>query len=331
MTEQANQGPPWRAAEERVASLYRALGFTVARDVLVQGTQIDVVAEQRMGGLGQIRVAVEVKDHPTASLPIDEVRKFAATAQLLTGNGEFDQMHLVTTASVSRNSRDVIKPNPRARLMTYEELERELFNPDAALGRWLEQYRSKPINQRYVEVQATLLDLDTPKDVEAIGRLASTSLLDVQILERLDGLEWRLGHASGSHMQRTPIAPAHDVDVIQPAAVLAEIAERTRLTREVIERLGDKVNYELPSEAGADLLVRRGNRAWVFQFKCGPIDVLPSFNNVVSVAKRLHAQPVLVVSPESHYLSAEPPVGSSEVLISSEGHLIELLESVVSS
>ncbi|MDQ6617095.1 MAG: hypothetical protein M3083_20715 [Actinomycetota bacterium] len=152
-----------------------------------------------------------------------------------------------------------------------------------------------------------------------------------QIRERLDGLEWRLEHASGSYAQGTTIAPAHDVDVIRPADVLAEIEERTRLTREVIERLGDQVNYELPSDAGADLLVRRGNRAWVFQFKCGPIDVIPSFNNVVSVAKRLQAQPVLVVSRESLYLSVERPVGVSDVLISSEDDLIELLESVVSS
>ncbi|MFT3851367.1 MAG: restriction endonuclease [Ilumatobacteraceae bacterium] len=181
MDETAESGPGWRAAEERVATLYRALGYTVTRDVLVQGSQIDLVAEQHLGPLGLIRIGVEVKDHPHGTLPIAEVREFAATSQLLTGNGAFHQMHLVTTGTVTKNSRQLVEPLPRTRLMSFEELERELFNPDAALGRWLDHYRSKPINKMYVEVQATLLDLDTPDDAQATGRLPSTSLLDVAV------------------------------------------------------------------------------------------------------------------------------------------------------
>jgi hypothetical protein len=261
MTEQADQGPVWRAAEERVASLYRALGFTVTRDVLVQGTQIDVVAEQRMGGLGQIRVGVEVKDHPAGSLPIDEVRKFAATAQLLTGNGEFDQMHLVTTGSVSKNSRDVIKPNPRARLMTHEELERELFNPDAALSRWLEQYRSKPINQRYVEVQATLLDLDTPKDVEATGRLASTGLLDVAVANPHLALVVLADYGSGkSTMLERIKAMAIERRSEQPSAPvpvlirLRDIAADFDVEQVALDAVRSELGLDLPAESFWNLL-----------------------------------------------------------------------------
>ena len=152
-----------------------------------------------------------------------------------------------------------------------------------------------------------------------------------ELRQRLDDLEWRFEHAVGSYAQRTIIAPTHDVDVIRPADAIAEIEERARLTREVIERLGDQVLYELPSDAGADLLVRRGDKSWVFQFKCGTIDVIPSFNNVVTAARRLRAQPVLVVPGGSQNPRVEHPVGVSDVLISSERELLELLETVVSS
>jgi hypothetical protein len=261
VNEQADQARAWRAAEERVASLYRALGFTVARDVLVQGTQIDVVAEQRMGGLGQIRVGVEVKEHPGASLPIDEVRKFAATAQLLTAHGEFDQMHLVTTGSVSKNSRDVIKPNPRARLMTYEELEREMFSPDAALGRWLEQYRSKPINQRYVEVQATLLDLDAPKNVEATGRLASTSLLDVAVANPHLAVVVLADYGSGkSTMLERIKAMAIERRSEQPSAPvpvlirLRDIAADFDVEQVALDAVRSEIGLDLPAEIFWSLL-----------------------------------------------------------------------------
>jgi hypothetical protein len=149
-----------------------------------------------------------------------------------------------------------------------------------------------------------------------------------QMRERLDGLEWRLDHATGT----TPRAgrllqPMMLISSGQPMFLLRSRND-FRLTREVIERLGDQVDYELPSHAGADLLVRRGHQAWVFSFKCGPIDVISAFNSVVSVARRLQAHPVLVVSRESFDLR---PVGMSDVLISTEGDLIELLESVLSS
>lgn len=180
MTGPEQRTPGWRAAEQRVSSLYRSFGYTVTTDVLIKGSQIDAVAEQDIAALGTVRIGVEVKDHPNGSLPIAEVREFAATAQILTADGGLDQMHLVTTGTITKNSRELIENVPRARLLTYEELERDLFKPDSELGRWLAQYRSRPINRQYVEIRATLLDVDTTgTDPDATGRLGSTQLLDV--------------------------------------------------------------------------------------------------------------------------------------------------------
>lgn len=181
MTDNPHGDAGWSKAEERVGSLYRSFGFTVTRDVLNRGSQIDLVAEQRMPGVGLMRIGVEVKDHPNGSVPIAEVRAFLNTARPAVSRGDFNMMHLITTGSVTRSGRAEVDGESAVRLMTYEELERDLFEPDSALGRWLELYNREPISRRFVEVTATLLGSEPAGSGGADLHLPSTGLLDVAL------------------------------------------------------------------------------------------------------------------------------------------------------
>jgi hypothetical protein len=170
----------WSAAEERVGALYRALGYTVTRDVLTRGSQVDLVAVQTMPGIGRVRIGVEVKDHPGKSMPISEVRTFKGNAKVWLDDDDFDKVHLVTTGTITPKSRLLVEGAPHIRVLTYEELESELFHPDPALARWLHHYERSPINRRFVEVTATRLDLQQWSG-GAATQLPATDLLNVAI------------------------------------------------------------------------------------------------------------------------------------------------------
>lgn len=166
-----------KSAEAHVAALYRALGYEVEQNRLVQGCQIDVIARRRIPGLGDTTVGIEVKDHPAGSLPIGEVREFVNVAKPLIEGGHFTQMCLITTGQITPNSVDFITPIPDLRLRTLTDLERDLFDPTPALRRWQQLYASRPDYNRFIDLRATLLENDAGDDVEAPGRLPATDLL----------------------------------------------------------------------------------------------------------------------------------------------------------
>ena len=109
----------------------------------------------------------------------------------------FSVTALVTTGSVTRHSREVVEGDARVRLMTYDELERDLFHPDPALARWLEHYQREPISRRFVEVTATQLDRVPARDFAIDSHLPSTSLLDVAISNPLLAIVVLADYGSG--------------------------------------------------------------------------------------------------------------------------------------
>src|SRR5207244_463827 len=59
-----SQGQPntGRDFESRVAQLYRAFGYSVEHDVLLDGQQVDLKVDRNMDGVGRISAIVECKD-----------------------------------------------------------------------------------------------------------------------------------------------------------------------------------------------------------------------------------------------------------------------------
>lgn len=167
--------------EERVASLYRALEYEVRRDVQLSGSQIDVLAVKMFPGYGRVRIAVEVKDYPKRSVPIDEVRQFVNVAKLLLDAKTCDRAVMVTSGAFTRNSRSAVENTGHVELLTFADLEREVLASDATLVRWLCAHNEAGINRRYVDLKATLLDIDAPAGVEAPGRVLASSLIDIAL------------------------------------------------------------------------------------------------------------------------------------------------------
>lgn len=147
--------------------------------------------------------------------------------------------------------------------------------------------------------------------------------VDIDRLEqRFGALERRLNYyITGSYARGTPLRPGHDVDV------LAGLNAQAIFARELLLRLADDVSVEVPPDPGADLLVRGGDRSWVFQFKGGSADVIPSFKHIASLAKRLKARPVLVSSQPAS-VELEAMAISSGVLVTSPDDIHRLIDEI---
>lgn len=171
----------WRAAEERVASLYRAFGYEVRTDVREDGMAWDVVATRTVPGIGTLVVFVEVKDHPGKSTPIQEVRDFKSNGGNAVRDGACNKAVLVTTGSITRDSPKVVASDPELELLTFEELERQLFDPSAALSRWRREYAQTPTNAHYLDLSAALQDYDLIGEPNLPGVIPASELLGVAL------------------------------------------------------------------------------------------------------------------------------------------------------
>ncbi|NLA37205.1 MAG: NACHT domain-containing protein, partial [Actinobacteria bacterium] len=120
---------------------------------------------------------IEVKDHPGASTPIQEVRDFANTASIALSQGHGTSAFFVTTGALTRDSGAVVAGLPNVNLIEFADLERQLFDPTGALQRWQLAYKSKPVNHRYVDLQATLFDISSNELGDFPGHVPATGLL----------------------------------------------------------------------------------------------------------------------------------------------------------
>ncbi|MCA1703928.1 MAG: restriction endonuclease, partial [Actinobacteria bacterium] len=169
-------------AEDYVASLFRALGYRVQRDVLVSGNQIDVIAERVLPGYGRVRILVEVKHRTKQSISKAEVLAWAHVVGPLVDGGEFAKAIMVSDTTFTRTAREAIREFPRLNLLTSAELEREFLSVDESLARYVSDYRAAPISRRFVDLdlkpQASFHkshDASHPNPT-SISRLAQESL-----------------------------------------------------------------------------------------------------------------------------------------------------------
>lgn len=176
-----NRNPSWQQLEHRVADLYRAFGFDAQVDVLLSGKQWDVVATSRIPGAGLVTVCVEVKDHPATSLPIDDVRSFVRDAAIALRNQDCVKAALVTSGRITRNSRELFQRERAMEVMTFGNLERQLFDVAEPLDSWLNAYRSGSLGNDSIDLRATLQEHNLNEAANLPGRLPASQLLDVAL------------------------------------------------------------------------------------------------------------------------------------------------------
>lgn len=149
--------------EQRVALYYEAMGYKVARDVLLAGHQIDLLASRYLPGVGDMRIAIEVKSR-IRKLGVNDLDGPRETAKHLLDIDAVSTVILVTDAVVTRNARLALESQTRLRLATIKDLEHHLFNNAEALLRAVNDYETKPIFQSYYPLAAVAADRTTYSD-----------------------------------------------------------------------------------------------------------------------------------------------------------------------
>ncbi|MDQ6944744.1 MAG: restriction endonuclease [Actinomycetota bacterium] len=169
----------WEALEIEVGSLYRSLGYTVSRDELLAGHQIDLLATKTTGGAGIFRLGIEVKYRQEGSLPLQEVTNFIATAKHLLSDGTITSATLVTNVSLTRNSKVAIRKDNRLHLTTLDELRRaQLFNEET-LRDSVNAYKRDRLLQRFIDMAARRVDTIGPAILPPTAdAIVVTELLD---------------------------------------------------------------------------------------------------------------------------------------------------------
>ena len=171
--------PSWAEFEAYVAMLLRLAGHSVERDVIVNGTQIDLIAT-RNEGLVRLRYLVECTDQHRP-VPIEYVKEKAAS---LLDTGDTEQITCVLL--VARNgftapARAFAALRSALIVKTVAELEAELINFGPYRDWYLHHYRASAgrfaeaqLFDHYVETSVETLD----GRVEPIGSAVETWLDD---------------------------------------------------------------------------------------------------------------------------------------------------------
>ena len=144
--------------------------------------------------------------------------------------------------------------------------------------------------------------------------------------QRVDDLEGRLELLLTRARHRGVLA-AWLEDEPRDEALLADLEAQTVVARELLRRLGGAVSVAVPSEAGADLVVRSGDRSWVIEFKAGAVDLDPSFTHLRELGERLGARPVLV-TPDRDPVDVERESADGIVLVTRPEQLDDLVAEI---
>ncbi|SCX31826.1 putative NTPase (NACHT family) [Agrobacterium rosae] len=137
--------------EERVSSVYQALGYSVERNHEVSGAQIDLIAVKRIAGSGMIRLAIEVKSRKGGNITPEIVRDFKNVVSSM--QDSINSAVMVTDFGYTTAARAVIANMPLVKLYTIRELENEVFGYAEAMHHYLEHYKVEPESQYYIPIQ----------------------------------------------------------------------------------------------------------------------------------------------------------------------------------
>ncbi|NTW53251.1 MAG: NACHT domain-containing protein [Chlorobaculum sp.] len=155
-----------KSFEERVAYLLRLLGYTVEREQLIDSNRIDLIARKRADFGREEVYFVECKDHQ-AVIPKETVQIFrtwldGSTARQMQARGM-----VVAAKDFSAAARSFAREQGMQAL-TYDELERGLFDFSPYLARIRQRYEASPIAATYVD---QLLKLEKKPDDNATPML----------------------------------------------------------------------------------------------------------------------------------------------------------------
>ena len=138
-----------KSFEERVAHLLRLLGYTVEREQLIDSNRVDLVARKRADFGREELYLVECKDHqsviPKETLQIFKTWLDGPTAREMQARGM-----VVAVRDFSPAARSFAREQG-IHALTYDELERSLFDFSPYLARIRQRYEASALASNYVD------------------------------------------------------------------------------------------------------------------------------------------------------------------------------------
>ena len=155
-----------QSLENKVGNLYEALRFDVKRNVNMSGHQIDLIVSKYFAGVGLLSCMVEVKSRK-ANLGVNEVTKFINVSTQLIQEGNVQSAVCVTNANFTPDARLAASKKTSIRLLTFKELEKDLFNFSQCLVEWCRQLESSRVFSEYIPLEGRSVSGDEINDIVA--------------------------------------------------------------------------------------------------------------------------------------------------------------------
>ncbi|NVK20689.1 MAG: restriction endonuclease [Methylocystaceae bacterium] len=140
--------------EEKVATIYRRLGFKVTTNIEVPSKQIDLIAEKHIQGIGTTRLMVECKYRSSDPLSNTEVHEFVTTFKALADDYGFDRGVLISKSGFTKNAKAILLNNKKVDFLTFAELECEIINFSHVIDQKIEEYEADEIHDLYFPIEA---------------------------------------------------------------------------------------------------------------------------------------------------------------------------------
>jgi hypothetical protein len=137
--------------EQQVGDLYRALGFRVDRDVLLMGSQIDLLARRFLAGT-EVVTMIEVKHTGVGTVPKSEVLDFLRVAHALLDKGVVNNAVMVTDGGYTRFAKEAASDDARIDLLDVRRLASSILSPEASLQQFVNEYERQELELRYIDL-----------------------------------------------------------------------------------------------------------------------------------------------------------------------------------
>ena len=138
-----------KSFEERVAHLLRLLGYTVEREQLIDSNRVDLVARKRADFGREEVYLVECKDHQSV-IPKETVQIFRTWLDGPTAREMQTRGMVVSARDLSPAARSFAREQG-IQALTYDELERSLFDFSPYLARIRQRYEASTFAGNYVD------------------------------------------------------------------------------------------------------------------------------------------------------------------------------------
>jgi RNA polymerase sigma factor (sigma-70 family) len=131
----------------------RLLGYQVHRNVLINGCQIDLMAEYRTGMI-PLRLMVECKDYgDSRTVGVEEIKTFSGVLHAARGKA-VDKGLFVTTHGFTKEAKELAR-HAGIELVTFSDLSTQLVNFDDYIEKVIAEFEGNPAFDFYIDLTGT--------------------------------------------------------------------------------------------------------------------------------------------------------------------------------